>query len=75
VAVDGRGEPVWTLDVGAPIECTPVLADIDGDGLLEILTASNDGFLRAWDTEGRAPALLGTHRGSTWNTGVLFEGR
>jgi outer membrane protein assembly factor BamB len=72
IALDGRGEPVWTLDAGGPVECTPTLADIDGDGLLELLVASNDGFLRAYDTRGRAPALLGYHRGSTWNQGVLY---
>jgi outer membrane protein assembly factor BamB len=73
VAVDGRGEPVWIVEIGAPIEATPTLADIDGDGLLEILVASNDGFLRAFDTRGHAPALLGYHRGSTWNQGVLYQ--
>ncbi len=73
VALDGRGEPVWTLDAGGPVECTPTLADIDGDGLLELLVASQDGFLRAYDTRGKAPALLGSHRGSTWNHGVLYE--
>ena len=71
VALDGRGEPVWVLELGAPVECTPTLADIDGDGLLELLVASNDGVLRAYDTRGKAPALLGYHRGSTWNHGVM----
>ena len=75
VAVDGRGEPVWILDIGAPVECTPTLADLDGDGLLELLVASNDGLLRVFDTRGKAPALLGYHRGSTWNQGVLEYGR
>jgi len=72
VALDGRGEPVWTVAVGAPIEATPTIADIDGDGLLEILVAANDGLLRAYDTRGRGPALLGYHRGDPWNRGVLF---
>ncbi len=71
LALDGRGEVVWALDAGGPVECTPTLADIDGDGLLELLVASNDGYLRAYDTAGRAPALWGYHRGSTWNTGVV----
>ena len=71
LALDGRGRPMWVLEIGAPIECTPTLADIDGDGLLEILVASNDGWLRAYDTDGKAPALLGYHRGSTWNSGVI----
>ena len=73
LALDGRGEPVWVVEIGAPIEATPTLADIDGDGLLEVLVASNDGYLRAYDTEGHAPALLGYHRGSTWNQGVLYR--
>ena len=73
LALDDSGQAVWTVQVGAPIECTPTLADIDGDGLIEILVASNDGYLRAYDTRGKAPALLGYHRGSTWNQGVLFH--
>ncbi len=72
VALNGSGEPVWLIEAGGPVEATPTLADIDGDGLLEVLVASNDGFLRAYDTQGKAPALLGYHRGSTWNDGVLL---
>jgi outer membrane protein assembly factor BamB len=73
VALSGRGEPVWVLELGAPIECTPTLADIDGDGLLEIIVASNDGFVRAYDTAGKAPALLGYHRGDRANTGLQVQ--
>ncbi len=73
LALDQAGQVVWSRDLGASIECSPTLADIDGDGLIEVLVAAHDGLLRVFDTRGRAPAALGYHRGSTWNTGVLFH--
>ncbi|MFH1465262.1 MAG: PQQ-binding-like beta-propeller repeat protein [Pseudomonadota bacterium] len=72
LALDMAGQPVWAVAIGAPIECTPTLADIDGDGLTEVLVAANDGFLRAYETPGRAPAALGYHRGDVYNQGTLF---
>lgn len=74
IAVDSMGKRVWSYPTGGPVECTPTLADIDQDGLLEVLVASNDGTLRALETAGKAPAAVGYHRGSPRNDGVL-QGR
>jgi M6 family metalloprotease-like protein len=39
----GRSVPGWPVDLGRPIEARPSLADLDGDGLLEIvLPAGSD---------------------------------
>jgi len=72
IAVDASGTPVWVHQAGGPIECTPTLADIDGDGLLEVIAADNSGQLTAIETRGRAPAILGYYRGSPHNGGALF---
>lgn len=39
----------FPLTTGGAIETTPVLANIDGDEMLELLAVSTDGFLYAWD--------------------------
>lgn len=72
VALDLDGGLAWRLEVGAPVECTPTLADVNGDGTLELLVAVNDGTLRVYGTAGRGPAALGYHRGGAANTGVLY---
>jgi len=71
VAVDTSGVPVRMYELGGAIECTPTLADIDGDGLVEILVASNDGFIRALETDGVAPPVIGYHRGDSHNAAVF----
>jgi outer membrane protein assembly factor BamB len=71
VAVDAQGLAVWVQPLGGPIECTPTLADIDGDGLVEVLVGANNGSLYAFDTPGKAPPAIGYHRGDGRNTGVL----
>jgi len=42
VAIDTDGGIVWTYDTGGPVECAPTIADIDADGLNEVLVAVND---------------------------------
>ncbi len=69
VAVGQGGAVVWTVDLGAPIECTPTLADVDGDGTTEVLVAAGDGFIRAFKTAGASPIAHPYHRGDSANTG------
>ncbi len=71
IAVSPRGEEVWRYDAGGPVECTPTLADLDGDGRTELLVAANDGNVQAVRTPGSAPPVIGYHRGSSVNSGVL----
>lgn len=73
--LNARGERVWDFHVGGPVEMTPTLADVNGDGLIEVLVAANDGILRAVLTDGRAPAVVGTFRGDERNTGVWPAGQ
>ncbi len=71
VALDAQGVPVWSQTLGGSIECTPTLADIDGDGLTEVLAAASNGSLYAFDTPGKAPAVIGYHRVDPTNSGVM----
>lgn len=60
IALDS-GAVLWSLDVGGQI-ATPVPADIDGDGLLELLIATPDGDLIALDSSvATAPAWVREH--------------
>lgn len=43
---EDRAEVLWSLDVGAAASA-PVIADIDGDGRVEVLVVTGDGFLCA----------------------------
>lgn len=72
VGLDLDGNKVWSFITGGPIEATPTLADLDGDGKTEILVASNDGLLTAVKTNGIEKPVLPYYRGGSKNTGVLF---
>ena len=41
------GAPRWTFDAGAPVIAGPALADLDGDGLADVVIATSDGRLAA----------------------------
>ena len=44
----------WPKPTGQWIIASPTVGDVDGDGLLEVWTATRSGYLFAWKTEGRA---------------------
>jgi hypothetical protein len=71
VALNEYGVLVWWARAGGPVECTPTLADLDGDGLTEVVVASNDGFVRAYRTEGTEPPEIGYYRVDSRNTGQM----
>jgi hypothetical protein len=49
-------------------------ADVDGDGKLELLAASQDGYLYAWDTTGSGPAAASQFRFDATNSGRVDSG-
>jgi hypothetical protein len=53
LVTDLRGQPVWHYGLTRDTTPTahPALADLDGDGKLEIVIAQPDGLLRAFDSE------------------------
>jgi subtilisin family serine protease len=46
------GWPVIATAVSGPFAATPVPADLDGDGVLEVLWGGNDGRVHAWRADG-----------------------
>ena len=59
------GFPVLTA---APVSSTPVAADLDGDGVLELAALAGD-FAYAWDAERLAPGLGGSGT-AAWGQGA-----
>jgi len=52
VIEDDDIRPGFPLDLGASAEGSPTLADVDGDGLPDILIATSDGLLHVLDGDG-----------------------
>lgn len=42
----------WPQDTGAPVNSSPVLGDLDGDGVLEIVVGSDNNKVYAWKPDG-----------------------
>ncbi len=42
----------WPKDTGAPVNSSPVLGDLDGDGVLEIIVGSDNHKVYAWKPDG-----------------------
>jgi outer membrane protein assembly factor BamB len=65
------GRLLRKLKLPAGVEATPLVADIDGDKLLEIVVASLDGYLYCYQTDSKGKVHWGQFRGNNENTGVL----
>ncbi|MCA3586156.1 MAG: VCBS repeat-containing protein, partial [Methylocystis sp.] len=53
-ALNGSANPFNGIDVG--VASTPRFVDLDGDGLLDLVSGNNDGTLLAWRNTGSATA-------------------
>jgi outer membrane protein assembly factor BamB len=63
---DGRS--LLRLRLPAPIECSPVVADVNGDGRLELLVADQSGILHCYATDRMGPVEWGLAAGDSHNT-------
>ncbi|MCK4342892.1 MAG: PQQ-like beta-propeller repeat protein [Phycisphaerae bacterium] len=52
----------------SPVECSPVIADVDGDEHLEVLVADQSGRLHCFGTGRRGPVKWGLFGGDSHNT-------
>jgi hypothetical protein len=51
----------------APLECGPVIADVDGDDQLDLLVAEQDGRLHCYDTGVSGAVYWGVPGGDRFN--------
>jgi|GEM_PF-262943 len=67
----------WGLqsDNGSPFRGSPAIADIDNDGLNEIVISSEDCTAYVWETNGSSDKIeWGSHRADSYNTGTYKHG-
>ncbi|MGB6093310.1 MAG: C25 family cysteine peptidase [Moheibacter sp.] len=67
----------WRLqsDNGSPFRGSPAIADIDNDGLNEIVISSEDCTAYVWETNGSSDRIeWGSHRADSYNTGTYKQG-
>ena len=67
IASTGNIKGKYKLLTGS--ECTPLVADIDNDGLLELVIALNDQHIYAYDLPSKGPVIWGQLRANPYNTG------
>jgi len=68
--LDSKGSPKGKFKLLSGSECTPLVADIDNDGYLELIIALNDQYLYAYDLNTKGPVSWGQLRANPYNTGV-----
>ena len=66
--VSSTGHCLHRQVFAAPIECSPVVADVDGDNYLDVLVADQSGRLHCFATEGHGPVEWGLFGGDSHNT-------
>lgn len=62
------GHLLRQLDFSAPVECSPVVADVNGDGRLDVLVADRSGLLHCYSTRGFGPVEWGVYGGDSRNS-------
>ena len=66
--LSARGHCLFRQVMPAPIECSPVVADVNGDNRLEVLVADRAGRLHCFATDRIGPVEWGLFGGDSHNT-------
>ncbi|MHC4598192.1 MAG: FG-GAP-like repeat-containing protein, partial [Planctomycetota bacterium] len=72
---DGQALRGFPLRTGGPVRGVPVITDVDGDGDVDILAASNDAYVHIWDLSAQHdPGRVAwpMYGGNPAHTGVPF---
>ena len=69
--LDEEGNTLSHFTLPSGSSTTPLVADVDGDGLLELLMTTEDWAIRCYDTKSQGNVYWGNFRGNNLNTGVL----
>ncbi|MEW5759905.1 MAG: hypothetical protein AB1779_03985, partial [Candidatus Thermoplasmatota archaeon] len=68
--LDKNGKKMWELNLGIGIRATPSLADLNGNGLLDIVVATANGNISLYE-----PRIGYSSNGYTWDTNNLVNER
>jgi outer membrane protein assembly factor BamB len=72
VSLGPSGRRSSLAHLGGPVDASAMVADVDGDGVYEVVVASNDGILTCFTTGMSDPPSIGRFRGnSPTNDGVM----
>ena len=66
--LSSEGRCLLRLELPAPIECSPAVADVNGDNRLELLVADQSGVLHCYDVGRIGPIEWGLGAGDSHNT-------
>lgn len=66
--LSSTGHCLKRVSLPAPVECSPVVADVDGDAYLEVLVAEQSGRLHCFGTGIYGPVQWGMFGGDSHNT-------
>jgi len=70
LVIDTNGTLIGKYKLLTGTECTPLIADIDNDGKLELVLALNDQYIYAYDLPSKGPVIWGQLRANPYNTGT-----
>ncbi len=68
---DGRPVPGWPKFTGGWTLFTPAVGDLDGNGHVEVVDVTREGYLFVWNTPGKASAI----EAWSWNENDWHTGR
>lgn len=72
--IDGKGERVWERELEHPVPAAAILADVEGDGLLEVVLATRNGdvwVLNGQTGQDHTPSRYPIHLNSGVESAVL----
>ena len=55
---DGSEAEGWPKQTGGWLFAAPAVGDVDGDGRLEVVAVTREGYLWVWDTPTKTPGLV-----------------